>query len=111
MKRKYRRFGKRYLLQNLILFVPLAALFVVAWSRWEKLDAVFWFCITLFVAGVSGALFWERRRLKSFSCPECGTVIQEPAIKHRQPEDPVNYYCSKCDIEWETGLFEPDVDG
>ena len=110
MKRKYRRFGKRYLLQNLILVVPLAALFVVAWSRWDKLDEVFWLCITLFTASVLVALFWERRRLRRFSCPECGTVIQEPTIKHRQPEDPVNYYCSKCDIEWETGLFEPDID-
>ncbi len=108
MKRKYRRFGKRYLLQNLILFVPLAALFVVAWSRWDKFDMVFWLCIILFVAGVLAALIWERRRLRNFTCPKCGTIIQEPTIKHRQAEDPINYYCSRCDIEWETGLFEAD---
>jgi predicted RNA-binding Zn-ribbon protein involved in translation (DUF1610 family) len=110
MKRKYRKFGIRYLLQNLILFVPLAALFVVAWSRRNTLDAVFCICVTLFAAGVSAALIWEMRRLRNFTCPKCGTVIEGPTIKHRQAEDPVNYYCPKCDIEWETGLLEPDID-
>jgi predicted RNA-binding Zn-ribbon protein involved in translation (DUF1610 family) len=110
MKRKYRRFGKRYLRQNLILFFPLAALFVVAWSRWDKLDRVFWLCITLFVAGACAALIWERRRVRNFTCPECGTILQKPTIEHRQAGDPINYYCSSCDIEWETGLFETDAD-
>ncbi|MHA2062624.1 MAG: hypothetical protein ACW963_10095, partial [Candidatus Sifarchaeia archaeon] len=61
--KKYTRFGNKYMLQNLYLFVPLAILFAVAYYRFPKADVVFWVCLILFCVGVIGGLFWDRYRL------------------------------------------------
>ena len=108
--KKYKRFGLRYLLANIVLFIPLVILFVIAWSRWEKMDAVFWISVTLFIIGVIIGLVWDIVRLRNFHCPKCGKLITDPKEKERKEGEPINYYCSECDIEWETGLIKPSMD-
>ncbi|MHC4665016.1 MAG: hypothetical protein ACYS9T_03535 [Planctomycetota bacterium] len=105
--RRYSRFGSKYILQNLILFVPLVILFAIAWLRWPTTDAIFWICLILFCLGVIGGLFWDRYRLRRFRCPKCGRLIPKPTIPVPIEHEPINYYCPDCDIEWETSLFWP----
>jgi hypothetical protein len=109
-KVKYHRFGKRYIIQNLLLLFPLVILLAILWARWEHQDTIFWVALFLFVAVVIGGFIWDRHRLKEFHCPRCGFHIPEPTIPQRRDGDPINYYCPVCDIEWETGLFEPTSD-
>ncbi len=108
--KKYSRFGNRYIIQNIVFFIPLVLLFVVLWMRWEKMDFVFWSCLILFCVGVIGGVLWDRYRLKTFRCPECGKAILNPTIVVRAEGDPINYYCPDCDVEWETTLFESHID-
>jgi predicted RNA-binding Zn-ribbon protein involved in translation (DUF1610 family) len=108
--RKYHKFGNRYMFQNLILFIPGVYIF---WQLWKLAEArypavIFYGALFLFL--VVGWIIWDKIRFKSFHCPQCGTKIAEPTIKHRKEDDPINYYCPTCDIEWETGLHESPGD-
>ena len=105
-KRKCIGFGVKYLIQNIVLFVPLAVFFFLAWQNFEKLNTVFWVSTVLFIFGVVSGLIWDKHRIKKFYCPQCKMHITEPTIINRKEGDPLNYVCKKCDIEWETGLRE-----
>jgi hypothetical protein len=110
-RKKYSKFGKRYMIQNVLLFTPLILPFVIVMKRWikEDFDFVFWSCLVLFCMGVIGGLLWERYRLINIRCPECGRIIPEPTLLDRKAGDPINYYCQNCDVEWETTLHEADI--
>ena len=105
-RRPYPEFGKKYMARNLFLFIPLAAVFFLMWRRWGTFDVLFFLLIGLFVAGVLFGLVWDRRRLRSFRCPQCGLAVSEPTITERAEGDPIDYFCPACGIIWETGLRE-----
>lgn len=105
-KLKYKEFGIKFLIQNIILLIPLVLLFWFAWANVEQMNIFFWVSAALFILAVVSWMVWDRQRFKNFHCPECGMHILEPTLKARKENDPVNYYCSKCDIEWETGLIQ-----
>jgi len=110
-KLKYRKFSKKYFIQNLLFSFPLVLLFAVIWNRAEKLDIIFWISVILFISGIILGFVLDRMRLKNFHCPKCNKLILKPTIVNAEPNDPINYYCKNCDIEWETGLRVPDSPG
>jgi predicted RNA-binding Zn-ribbon protein involved in translation (DUF1610 family) len=109
-KRKYSDFGKKNFIQNVCLFIPLALLFWLVWTNFEKQNAVFWISTTTLILGIIGGLIWDRNRIKNFRCPRCNKLISNPTITERKEGDPINYACTACNIEWETGLKEGSVD-
>ncbi|MBN2420010.1 MAG: hypothetical protein JXL81_11540 [Deltaproteobacteria bacterium] len=110
-KRKYKDFGKKHYIQNIYLFIPIAFLFWLAWTNFQKQNALFWISITLIVLGIIGGLIWDKKRINRFRCPQCNRIITNPTITERKEGDPINYACPVCNIEWETGLTEGKLDG
>jgi len=109
-RRPYPEFGKKYMVGNLFLFIPLAGLFYLMWRRWGNFDPVFFLLLVLFAVGVILGLVWNRRRLKRFRCPRYGLSIPAPVIEERTCGEPIDYHCPACDIAWETGLREGGVE-
>lgn len=109
-KMKCPDFGRKHLILNIYLFIPLALLLWLAWSNFDEQNTVFWVSTTSFIFGVIGGLTWDRIRLKKFHCPQCNKLIEQPTITARKEGDPINYKCHDCNIEWETGLREGGVD-
>jgi len=110
-KLEYKKFGKKYFFQNLLFSLPLALLFVIIWNRAEELDIIFWTSLTLFISGIIWGFVWDKVRRRNFHCPKCNKHILKPTIVNAGPNDPINYYCENCDVEWETGLSVPDSPG
>lgn len=108
-KRKCPDFGKKYFIQNILLFIPLALLLWLAWSHFEEKNVLFWVSTTFFVSCVIGGLIWDRRRINRFYCPQCNRLVAQPSISSRKEGDPINYTCTICNIEWETGLREGGI--
>jgi hypothetical protein len=106
-KLKYNKFGSKYILHNIPFVIILAILFFIAWFNWEKNDFIFFASIILFTVGAITRPIWDKKGLKNIHCPKCNNLISEPTITMRKENDPINYFCSQCDIEWETGLVEP----
>jgi predicted RNA-binding Zn-ribbon protein involved in translation (DUF1610 family) len=107
-KVKYCCVDHRMLFENLALPVPLLIIGTFILFRWEKADLLFWIASLVFIVGSLGFLFWKHRRLGLFRCPRCGKVITETRIKNPERAEPMNYYCSQCDTEWEIDcLFFP----
>lgn len=48
------------------------------------------------------------RRVRRFTCPDCGTAIPGYMPTHGKPGVPVRYHCNRCDVIWETGLNTVD---
>lgn len=109
-KMKCPEFGRKHLIQNTYLFIPLALLLWLAWANFEEQNTVFWVSTASFIFGAIGGLIWNRARLKNFHCPQCNRRIDQPTITARTEGDPINYKCKVCNIEWETGLREGGVD-
>lgn len=101
-------FGKRYLLGNLVYFLPGAVAFFFAIKNFSEFNLVFGISTTVFVVCVVVGIGIEIYRLKTYRCPECGSRIRKQLIKN---DDRICYYCSRCDIEWDTTLRVPDISG
>ena len=100
------RIGRRYRWNSLLFGAPfLAALSIAFYAHHHgRTD---WF-IAAWVVGLGIAVtgFVRQQRLfRRYSCPDCGGRLENPS---RRPHEPVEYFCPRCDVIWETGLFEPD---
>jgi hypothetical protein len=101
-----RRFKKRYVLRTAILVVPPLVAFVFIWRDGGRFGSALWPAAVFFVAWVLAWIGLDAVILRRYSCPSCGQRIAHPTILSRKAGDPIHYYCSKCDIEWDTGLRE-----
>jgi len=109
-KLQYRKFGDHYIKKEIFIIVPIVLLFIIV-ALFKLENPIIRYSIVLLIILI--AMFgttWQKVRLKKFVCPNCKKNISEPTIKYRSEGDPINYYCSYCDIEWETGLSEPGID-
>ena len=96
--------GKRHLRNFLFLGAPFAAAFLTALYAHQH-GRMGWF-IRAFVVGCGIALVGLIRQEKLFrryACPDCGNRLERPSLK---PGEPLEYFCSRCDVIWETGFFE-----
>jgi hypothetical protein len=102
--RAYRRFGVRVLLEGVVGVALLLPVFAFLWARAtrDQFDEWFWIATALFVAGAGGGLLWHARRLRRMICPQCGTLIVRTDAP--LPRHPINFTCTRCDVEWVTGL-------
>jgi predicted RNA-binding Zn-ribbon protein involved in translation (DUF1610 family) len=109
-KLPYRKFGDNYLKKELFIIAPIILLFILlAIFKWENPIIRYSVVLLIILVAMFGTT-WQKVRLEKFVCPNCKKHIAEPTIKIRSEDDPINYYCSKCDIEWETGLSESGLD-
>jgi hypothetical protein len=46
-------------------------------------------------------------RPRFFKCPQCGTKLGSKDQLGTSDEEPIRFVCSRCQIEWETGLTVP----
>jgi hypothetical protein len=67
-----------------------------------------WWWATGMAAAVTVAVVVTIRRMRSFRCPSCGVSIPASVETHDKAGAPIDYYCTKCDIRWETGLRTSD---
>jgi hypothetical protein len=101
-------FGKRYLLGNLIYFLPGAVAFFFAIKHISEFNLIFAISTSAFAAWVAVGVGIEIYRFKTYVCPRCGSRIRKQLIKE---DDRIFYYCCRCDIEWDTTLRVPDISG
>jgi hypothetical protein len=106
--RTYRRFGFVFLLEGVAGVALLLPVFVFLWARAsdDRFDAWFWIATAVFVLGAGGGLLRQAARLRRMLCPQCGNLIVRtdyPPVRH-----PINFVCTRCDVEWVTGLHVTD---
>ncbi len=106
--RHYRRFGRWYMLANAASVLPFLPVLIFIWHRAsiDRIDAWFWLGVSLFVAGAGFGLWWQAHRSRRMRCPQCRTRI----VRSSQPglNDPINFICPRCELEWVTGLRVSD---
>lgn len=105
-KLPYREFGDKYTKKEIYIVVPVIFMFGLIVFFSGKNSFITMTLVTLLIIVSILGTIWQKKRLKSFICPNCRKKISEPTIKFRKDGDPINYYCQNCDIEWETGLSE-----
>jgi hypothetical protein len=69
-----------------------------------------WFLASFLLVFVFGFIAWQswgRLFCLRYWCPQCRNRIPKPTVAPRKPGDPLHFYCSACDIEWDTGLSVP----
>jgi len=102
----YREFGDNHTRKEAFIVVPLVLLCVlIGIFAGGDSPTTSVLVIGVILVSIAGTV-WQSRRLRRFRCPRCGRSIPEPTIKYRSENEPINYYCPDCDIEWETGLTE-----
>ena len=108
-QREYRRFGTRYILLNILSMLPFIPVFVSTFMRaWKGIWDQWTFAgMTVFALGAIIGLIWQHRRGTRMRCPECGKLLR---IRYfdLEVDEPVNFLCDRCDIEWVTGLRKSD---
>lgn len=106
--RKYRRFGARYMLLNVVSVLPFVPVFIFMWHRASsgRFDTWFWLATGLFGVGGVFGLWWQARRSRRMNCPQCGALIVR--TDHPAPNQPINFVCTRCDVKWVTGLSVAD---
>jgi predicted RNA-binding Zn-ribbon protein involved in translation (DUF1610 family) len=109
-KLPYREFGNQYIKKEIFIIIPILLLFVLLAFSSTNNPLIKWTLVALLLLVSTIGTIWQTKRLKTFVCPNCKNKISEPTIKYRKENDPINYYCSNCDIEWETGLTEGGFD-
>jgi predicted RNA-binding Zn-ribbon protein involved in translation (DUF1610 family) len=80
--------------------------FAFIWRDSGRFEPAFWLATAFFIAWIVLWIILDRRMLHAYSCPSCGQRIKDPVIRNRNAGDPIHYYCSYCDIQWDTGLKE-----
>ena len=92
------------MLANAASVLPFVPVFFFMWNRASSgnLDIWFWFSAGIFAAGAVFGLWWQARRSRRMNCPQCGTLIFRTS--HPGPNQPINFVCRRCDVEWVTGL-------
>ena len=109
-KLPYKKFGDNYIKKELFVIAPIILLFIIIGIfNWENPILKYSLILLIILVAMFGTTS-QKLRSKKFVCPNCKKYISEPTIKFRTEGDPINYYCSACDIEWETGLSEPGLD-
>jgi hypothetical protein len=106
--RQYRRFGARYMLANILSMVPFVPVFVFICLRASSgnFDSWFWLATGFFILGALFGLRWQAYRSRRMICPHCGDLILR--TNHPAPNQPINFICSRCDVEWVSGLSVAD---
>jgi hypothetical protein len=106
--REYRRFGSRYMLLNALSMLPFIPVFIFIWIRAQAMNLDFWLWIAsgIFLAGAVFGLWWQWYRSRRMVCPKCGSFILRKG--HVEAGEPLNFVCTRCDIEWVTGLSQSD---
>jgi predicted RNA-binding Zn-ribbon protein involved in translation (DUF1610 family) len=104
--RRDHRFTRRYILRSAILVVPPLVAGVLVWRAWDRSDSAIWLAAIFFLAWIVVWIISDAVMFRTYRCPSCGQRIRHPTIRSRGAGDPIRYYCSKCDIEWDTGLRE-----
>lgn len=96
--------GKRYLWNSLSLGVPLIAAILVMYYAHQhgRMDLFIAAWVAGFGRGLIG-LIRQERLFRRYACPDCGGQLENPS---RSPGEPIEYFCPRCDVIWETGFFE-----
>jgi hypothetical protein len=97
-----RRFGRRYLLGNLLLLVPTSVAFLVLWQHASALGTVFWVALAIFALGIAALIVSQWVQFRSYRCPACGAKLTRKVGD--EPTAPVLYPCPTCDVEWDVGI-------
>ncbi|TYQ13007.1 UNVERIFIED_CONTAM: hypothetical protein Cloal_4053 [Acetivibrio alkalicellulosi] len=107
-KRKCSEFSKKYFFKNMPLIIVAAVSFIVGFIRWwnQQTDMFFYISIIVFIISTASGLIFNKIYMTNFRCPVCKKQIPKPVIEYGTENAPINYYCDKCDIEWETGMSQ-----
>ena len=93
---------------SILAFFAALFLLKIAGASWSDPEVkVTVVGLLLLVAGTALYVFFEFVRMRAFyRCPRCRT---RPArVLEAQPA--VRYFCAACNVEWDTGLDERDID-
>lgn len=102
VKKDYRKYGYRYMVLNLLSMLPFIPVFVIFVYR-GKFDNIGISLTVVFVVGAVFGLAWQHRRHSRIRCPQCKDILF--AEKNLARGAPNNFRCTRCDVEWVTGLL------
>lgn len=103
----YHRFGKMYLVANVLFTLPAAVLLLLIYVLRESFLELVTLGSVFLVYCLIG-LYFQHRRGKYMTCPECGRRLERKPLPELNVNDPINFVCEDCDIEWETSLSVSD---
>ena len=64
--------------------------------------------LTVFGAALAASVVGSAWFMSTYSCPACGQKLLPPGgWWHRLPGAPILMRCTRCDVDWEFGLREP----
>jgi predicted RNA-binding Zn-ribbon protein involved in translation (DUF1610 family) len=63
-----------------------------------------WLWTGVFALSVGGSIILGERRIKAFVCPDCGTSISSYMDTEEKLDAPIQYFCHKCNVVWDTNL-------
>jgi predicted RNA-binding Zn-ribbon protein involved in translation (DUF1610 family) len=101
--RKYGRATNLLMVTLGVGWVALGSLVMIVFApesleRWILIGAIF-----MLIALVMGMIVYKKMR--NFVCPDCHTPIMRPLSTKGRPEAEIQFYCEKCDVTWNTGLY------
>lgn len=102
--RRAARFERRFKIT--IFAIPLVAL--VAFLATVRLTHSFLAVSGVFLVAGVWLLFAVARALLRFPCPQCGRLLPRPVDTGDQRRAPLVYPCTRCDVQWDTGLRTTD---
>lgn len=100
------RFKSRFILRSAALVVPPLVVFAFLWRESVRVESTSWWAVAFFVGWVGVWALLDAALLRNYRCPSCGHRIGNSTRLNRSGRDPIRHYCSRCDIEWDTGLSE-----
>ncbi len=103
--RKDSKFGRRYMLGNLFYFIPGVIAFYFIWKNVREFNLTCIASIGVFLSCIIVGIWMDIFRFRTYRCPECNHRIPKRQIDDNRK---IYYYCSNCDIQWDTTLSIPD---
>jgi hypothetical protein len=97
----YHRFAWQFYTSLMPLLAGMAVMIWWAETGWDG-----WTIAAAVATAVYGLVLvaWWAIQMMNFRCPDCGRVIGDGEV--HEPGTPVNFICTHCDVEWETGITQ-----
>src|SRR5262245_39598561 len=95
----------RRITRRVLGIVALGLVPTLLWFLEVRVPA--WASVAAFVAAGVVAGLVARHELSLFRCPRCGASIRDHVPTNDEPETPIRYLCTACDVMWDSGLRTP----
>jgi hypothetical protein len=94
-RKQDKRLRERHFGMTTLFTLPFLICFALAWSR-----PLFWVGVIGCAAILLAGLVFKELRLRRYHCPDCGALLPYTLAA---PYARIEYFCSRCDVIWDSG--------